>query len=49
MGAIEAAFTLYVTIAAPFAEAHPAPRWSWTTGTVLMIPAACLGAALHAN
>jgi len=47
MGAIEVAFTLYVMIAAPFAEAHQAPRWGWITGMILMIPAACLGAAIR--
>lgn len=49
MGAIEVAFTLYVMIAAPFAEVHAAPRWSWIAGIVLMIPAACLGAAIRAK
>jgi hypothetical protein len=49
MGAIEVAFTLYVMIAAPFHEAHPAPRWVWVTGVILMIPAACLGAAIRAK
>jgi hypothetical protein len=49
MGAIEVAFTLYVMIAAPFAEAHEAPRWGWITGMILMIPAACLGAAIRAK
>jgi hypothetical protein len=49
MGAIEVAFTLYVMIAAPFHEAHPAPRWVWITGVILMIPAACLGAAIRAK
>lgn len=49
MGAIESAFTLYVMIAAPFQEAHPAPRWIWITGVILMIPAACLGAAIQAR
>jgi hypothetical protein len=49
MGAIEVAFTLYVMIAAPFHEAHPAPRWIWITGVILMIPAACLGAAIRAK
>jgi hypothetical protein len=49
MGAIEVAFTLYVMIAGPFHEAHPAPRWVWITGLVLMIPAACLGAAIQAR
>lgn len=47
MGAIEAAFTLYVMIARPFPEAHQAPRWGWILGLVLMIPAACLGAAMR--
>jgi hypothetical protein len=49
MGAIEMAFTLYVMIAAPFHEAHPAPRWVWITGVILMILAACLGAAIQAK
>ena len=49
MGAIEVAFTLYVMIAAPFSEAHHAPRWSWIAGMILMIPAACLGAAIRAK
>ena len=47
MGAIEVGFTLYVMIAAPFQEAHPAPPWIWITGLILMIPAACLGAAIR--
>lgn len=47
MGTIEVAFTLYVMIAGPFHEAHPAPRWVWITGLVLMIPAAWLGAAIR--
>jgi hypothetical protein len=47
MGAIEVAFTLYVMTAAPFHEAHSAPRWVWIVGVVLMIPAACLGAAIR--
>jgi len=47
MGAIEVAFTLYVMIAAPFAEAQRAPRWGWILGMILMIPAACLGAAIR--
>jgi hypothetical protein len=41
--------TSYVMIAAPFHEAHPAPRWVWTTGVILMILAACLGAAIQAK
>ena len=45
MGAIEVAFTLYVMIAVPIPEAHPAPRWAWIAGMILMIPAACFGAA----
>jgi len=49
MGTVEVAFTLYVVIAAPFAEAHQAPRWGWITGMILMIPAACLGAAVRAK
>ena len=49
MAVIEVAFTLYVMIAAPFQEAHPAPRWVWITGVILMIPAACLGAAIQAK
>ncbi|MGA3046656.1 MAG: hypothetical protein ABSD67_08545 [Terracidiphilus sp.] len=47
MGAIEVAFTLYVMIAAPFPEAHSAPRWGGIVGIILMIPAACLGAAIQ--
>jgi hypothetical protein len=49
MGIIELAFTLYVMIAAPFREAHPAPRWVWITGAIVMVPAACLGAVIHAK
>ena len=49
MGAIEVAFTLYVMMAGPFHEAHPAPPSVWITGLVLMIPAACLGAAIRAR
>jgi hypothetical protein len=49
MGAIEVAFTLYVMIAAPFQEAHTAPRWGWIVGVILMIPAACLGGAIQAK
>jgi hypothetical protein len=49
MGAIEVAFTLYVMIAAPFHEARPAPPWVWISGLILMIPAACLGAAIQAK
>jgi len=49
MGAIEVAFTLYVMVAAPFHEAHAAPRWVWIAGVFLMIPAACLGAAIQAG
>jgi hypothetical protein len=49
MGAIEVAFTLYVMIAAPFHEAHPAPRSVWISGVILMIPAAWLGAAIQAK
>jgi NADH:ubiquinone oxidoreductase subunit 5 (subunit L)/multisubunit Na+/H+ antiporter MnhA subunit len=47
MGAIEVAFTLYVMIAAPFHEAHPAPRWIWIPAVILMIPASCLGATIR--
>jgi len=47
LGVLEVAFTLYVMIAAPFHEAHPAPRWVWITGAFVMIPAACLGAAIQ--
>ena len=47
MGAIEVAFTLYVMIAGPFHEAHPASQLVWITGLVLMIPAACFGAAIR--
>jgi hypothetical protein len=49
MGAIEVAFTFYVMIADPFKEAHQAPRWGWTAGLILMVPAACLGGAIRAN
>ena len=49
MGAIELAFTLYVMIAMPFAEVHPAPRWVGITAMILIIPAACLGAAIRAR
>jgi len=49
MGAVEVAFTLYVMIAAPFPEAHRAPRWGWIAGMILMIPAACLGAAIRSK
>jgi hypothetical protein len=49
MGVIEVAFTLYVMIAAPFAEARHAPRWGWIAGMILMIPAACIGAAIQAR
>ncbi len=47
MGAVEVALTLYVMIAAPFPEAHPAPRWWWIAGLILMIPAAILGAVIR--
>jgi len=47
MGAVEVALTLYVMIAAPFPEAHQAPRWWWIAGTILMIPAAIVGAAIR--
>ena len=49
MGAIEVALTLYVMIAGPFHEPHPAPPAIWITGLILMIPAACLGAILRAR
>jgi uncharacterized membrane protein HdeD (DUF308 family) len=49
MGAIEVAFTVYVMIAVPFVEAHPAPRWVAISGMILIIPAACLGAAIRAK
>jgi hypothetical protein len=49
MGAIEVAFTLYVMIAGPFKEAHPAPPWVWILGVIVMIPAACLGAIVQSN
>jgi len=49
MGTIEVAFTLYVMIAAPFQEAYPAPRWIWILGAILMVPAACAGAAIQAK
>jgi hypothetical protein len=47
MGAIEAILTLYVMIAAPFHEAHPAPRWIGIPAIILMIPAAWLGGAIR--
>jgi hypothetical protein len=47
MGAIEVAFTLYVITAAPFHEPHPAPRWVFIAGIILMIPAASVGAAIQ--
>lgn len=47
MGAIEVAFTLYVLIAAPFAEVHKPLHWSSIAGLVLIIPAAYLGAAIR--
>jgi hypothetical protein len=47
MGAIEVAFTLYVMIAAPFPEAHQAPAWSWIATIILIVPAACFGAAVR--
>jgi Na+-transporting NADH:ubiquinone oxidoreductase subunit NqrB len=49
MGAIEATFTLYVMIGAPFHVAHPTPPFVWITGLILMIPAACLGSAIRAK
>jgi hypothetical protein len=49
MGAIQVALTLYVMIAAPFPEAHSAPRWFWILGVILTIPAACLGAMIRAG
>ncbi len=49
MGAIEVAFTLYVMIAAPFPEAHQAPRWGWIAGMILMVPAACVGGLIRAR
>jgi hypothetical protein len=49
MGAIEVALTVYVMIAGPFREAHTAPRWGWTVGLILMVPAACLGGAIRAK
>ena len=47
MGAVEVALTAYVMIAAPFPEVHPAPRWWWIAGIILMVPAAILGAAIR--
>jgi hypothetical protein len=47
MGAVEVALTAYVMIASPFPEVHPAPRWWWVAGLILMIPAAALGAAIR--
>ena len=47
MGAVEVALTLYVMIAAPFPQVHPAPRWWWIAGLILMIPAAILGAVIR--
>jgi hypothetical protein len=49
MGLIELAFTLYVMIAAPFPEPNPAPPSIWITGAILILPAACLGAAIQAK
>ncbi len=49
MGAIEVALTLYIMIAAPFPEAHQAPRWWWIAGMILMIPAAALGGLIRAR
>lgn len=49
MGAIEVAFTLYIMIAAPFPEAHQAPRWGWIAGMILMVPAAALGGLIRAR
>ncbi len=49
MGAIEVALTVYVMVAAPFPEVHPAPRWWWIAGLILMIPAAALGGAIRAK
>jgi hypothetical protein len=47
MGAIEMAFTLYVMLAAPFPEVRQSPRWGFVVGMILMVPAACLGAAIR--
>ncbi len=47
MGTIEVALTLYVMVAAPFHEAHSAPRWVSIIAVILMIPAACLGALIR--
>jgi hypothetical protein len=49
VGAIEIAFTVYIMIAAPFQEAHQAPLWGWIAGMILMVPAACIGAAIRAR
>jgi len=49
MGAIEAAFTLYVMIAAPFPEVRQAPMWGWIATLILIIPAATAGAAVRGS
>jgi hypothetical protein len=49
MGAVEVALTAYVMIAAPFPEVHPAPRWWWIAGLILMIPAAIIGGLIRAR
>lgn len=49
MGALEVAFTVYVMMAAPFPEPVPAPRWSFFASILLMIPGACLGAAIRSR
>lgn len=49
MGAIEVAFTLYVMIAAPFPEVRQVPMWGWIATLVLIIPAACAGAAVRGS
>ncbi len=49
MAAIEAAFTLFLIVVAPFTQPHPALRWNWIVGVILMIPAACLGAWVEAR
>ena len=47
MGAIEVAFTLYVMAAMPFVEAHPMPRWLGVVGSLLVVPAAWVGAVVR--
>lgn len=49
MGIIEVAFTLYVMNYVPIQETHSMPPWVWILGLILMIPAACVGAAIQAT